>query len=260
MPAPASDRKSWASPSPLQEAGSLVRQQGLRSFAKLSFQWVTLPLWRRRARRTTFRYQGEDHHYALDRYRLTWSNERAVEIPLALAQLRARPGRVLEVGDVLGHYVPVTHRVIDKYHPRPGVEPIDVLAVEPDARYDLILSVSTLEHVGWDERPRDPEKAPAAVLRLAGCLAPGGRLWFTVPLGYNPDFDRRLGQGVLGLTEVHCLVRTGELEWREIPWVEPPAFRYGSPYRCANAVAVGILDAAAMGQPPSPEAAPSRVP
>jgi len=175
-----------------------------------------------------------------------------VEIPLALAQLRSRlsrPSRVLEVGDVLGHYIEVDHRVIDKYEPRPGVEPLDVLELPLEDRYDLILSVSTLEHVGWDERPRDPDKAPAAVRHLAGCLAPGGRLWFTVGLGYNPDFDRRLGDGSLGLTALHCLARTGELEWREIAWEERLSYRYGAPYRCANAVAICILDAAASPRP-----------
>ena len=56
-----------------------------------------------------------------------------------------------------------------------------------------IMSISTMEHVGWDESPRDPNKIPLALenLRLK-CLAPGGEIVVTVPIGYNAYLDKLL--------------------------------------------------------------------
>ena len=41
-----------------------------------------------------------------------------------------------------------------------GTPGIDLGGIGP---FDLIVAISTLEHVGWDESPRDPAKAPRAV-------------------------------------------------------------------------------------------------
>jgi hypothetical protein len=190
-----------------------------------------------------FRYDGREYPYLLERYRFTWLNERAVEIPLALEQLRRYPPTaVLEVGNVLRHYVASDHRVVDKYERARGVENVDVLALSPRVRYSLVVSVSTLEHVGWDEHPRDPDKAGAAIAHLQRCVAPGGRLFFTVPLGWNPRLDALLNDNALNLTRTDCLVRTGDLEWRQVPWGTQGCRRYGSPFPWANAIAIGIYE------------------
>ena len=38
-------------------------------------------------------------------------------------------------------------------------------------KYDLIVTISTLEHVGWDEEPRDPSKVLRAIENLKSCYA-----------------------------------------------------------------------------------------
>src|SRR2546430_9278756 len=65
--------------------------------------------------------------------------------------------------------------------------------------YDLIVSVSTLEHVGYDEDPREPDKAARAVRNLLGLLAPGGTMLATIPIGHNRDLDDAL----MGRSEEH---------------------------------------------------------
>jgi SAM-dependent methyltransferase len=120
--------------------------------------------------------------------------------------------------------------VVDQYERAAGVENIDVLEISPENRYALILSISTLEHVGWDEPPRHPGKAAAAIRHLQRCVAPGGRLFFTVPLGWNPPLDQALTDARLGLTRVDCLVRTGDCEWRQVPWGPQGPSRYGAPF------------------------------
>jgi hypothetical protein len=170
----------------------------------------------------TFVVDGTALPYFRHGYHYTWLNERAVEIPLAEAALDAAgtSARVLEVGNVLGHYRPVTHTVVDKYERSPGVRNVDVVDIGADLAgpYDLILAVSTLEHVGLDEAVQDPEKPARAIAHLTSLLAPGGRLWCTFPVGYNPALDERLRDGRLGFDRLTALRRTGRANrWEQVP-------------------------------------------
>jgi len=141
----------------------------------------------------TFAFQGREYHYLYHPYNLTWRNERSVEVPIALELLGSYEGQpVLEVGNVLSYYVDTDHEVLDKYEAAPGVINADAVGFDPGRKYGLILSISTLEHVGRDEEPREPGKPLAAIRNLAGLLASGGRMVATVPIGLNPDLDRLL--------------------------------------------------------------------
>lgn len=89
--------------------------------------------------------------------------------------------KILEVGNVLSHYFPVNHDIVDKYEKADGVINQDVIDFYPSKRYDLIISISTLEHVGWDENLRDhkilrdPMKVLHAIENLKRLLAPEGK-------------------------------------------------------------------------------------
>jgi len=165
-----------------------------------------------------FELQSERYPYLFHRYKRTWLTERAVEVPVAQALVDRHPGRrVLEVGNVLSHYRRQTHLVVDKYERAPGVLNRDVLELEPLGSFDVIVAISTLEHVGWDERPRDPEKVLRAVDALRARLAPGGQLLFTVPVGYNPIFDAALRENQIELSGAAALRRAGAgASWREV--------------------------------------------
>lgn len=168
----------------------------------------------------TFRHDGVDVPYLRHRYNSTWLNERAVEVPLAAAVLAGTPStaRVLEVGNVMAHYQPITHTVVDRYEQAPGVLNLDVVDIDLPGPFDLVLAVSTLEHVGFDEEVRDPGKPARAIARLTSLLAPGGRLWITIPVGYNPDLDAGARDGTFGFTRMTALRRTGrDNRWEEIP-------------------------------------------
>jgi hypothetical protein len=140
----------------------------------------------------------------------------------------------------------VAHTVADKYERAPGVHNVDVVDVgdgDLAGPYDLILAVSTLEHVGLDEEVQDPDKPARAVARLASLLAPGGRLFCTFPVGYNPALDERLRTDGLGFTRLTALRRTG----RDNRWVQAPLDEvWGVPYDrllyTAHAVVVAELE------------------
>lgn len=125
-------------------------------------------------------------------YNTTIRNERAVELAVAFDWLAGCDGDGLEVGNVLGHYGIAGHRVVDLHEQAPGVENIDVFEIH--GRFDWIVSISTVEHVGWDDG-RDPTGAAFAVTYLRSLLRPGGELLVTVPLGWNPPLDARLPLG-----------------------------------------------------------------
>lgn len=185
----------------------------------------------------TFSYAGEQVPYFRHPYNWTWLNERAVEVALAERALAARPGaRVLEVGNVLAHYRPVTHDVVDKYERAPGVRNADVLDLA--GRYDLVVSVSTLEHVGLDEDVRDPGKPVRAVRRLRELLAPGGRLWVTLPVAYNPDLDAAVRDGRIAFDSLAALRREPRANvWRQVPVAEV----WDAPYDRLLYTAHGLL-------------------
>ncbi|MGO9960659.1 MAG: class I SAM-dependent methyltransferase, partial [Solirubrobacteraceae bacterium] len=187
-----------------------------------------------------FHFRGQSHPYLYRRHKRTWLTERAVEVPVIQAIVdRHADKRILEVGHVLGHYRPQSHLVIDKYEQAPGVLNRDVLALgDLGGAFDLIVAISTLEHVGHDEQPRDPDKARRAVAALRERLAPGGRLVLTVPVGYNPAFDAALRSGAIAVGETAALRRVGgATRWREVA----PADVWSAPYDFLLYSARGVL-------------------
>jgi SAM-dependent methyltransferase len=188
--------------------------------------------------RRTFEVGGERFHYYSHPYNTTWTNERAVELPIVLAEMSKRAGaRILEVGNVLAHYGISGHVVVDKYERAPGVHNLDMLDFKPDRPFDLIVSISTLEHVGFDEDVVDPDKPARALAHLRGLLAPGGLLLMTFALGYNHTLDAQLLAGSLPITELLYLRRIS----RDNRWVEATADEcrevgYAAPYPRGNAI------------------------
>lgn len=193
----------------------------------------------------TFTFQGETYENFWRRYNATWRNERAVEIPITRRVIEKSPAsKILEVGNVLSHYGPVRHDVVDKYEQAYGVINEDVCTFRPVQKYDLIVSVSTLEHVGWDEHPRQPEKVLTAFENLRSLLAPGGRIFVTLPLGYNPPLDEWIRKGKISFTKRFYLKRMSPAnDWRETEYAEVLGAAYDSFVPTATALAVGYIEA-----------------
>lgn len=176
-----------------------------------------------------FTYKRRRLDYFDHEYNDTRQNERAVEVAVALDWLPTE-GRGLEVGNVLGHYGVTGHRVVDLTEEAPGVDNLDVFQIH--GRYDWIVSISTVEHVGWDVTPRDPDAAARAIDYLTGLLAPGGRMLITVPGGYHPPLDDHLATLNNGCT----YVRNGD-GWKRTN--KPTFLPYGASTRWAESVWIG---------------------
>lgn len=209
--------------------------------ASLALAHATYPVSVRRQRRRTFAFRGTQLHYETSRWNNAWLNERAVEIAIARDVLAGRSGEMLEVGNVLGHYGWKSDAVLDLFEGLPGVINEDVRTWRTDQRYSTIASISTLEHVGWDDPVKDPRGAVAAVENLRTLLKPGGLLLVTVPLGYNSFLDAALRSQELQFDEMFYVERTTAAnDWRETTADAALSRPYGSRFRNGNAVLVGI--------------------
>jgi hypothetical protein len=192
---------------------------------------------------STFTFRGKSYRYLWHRYNATWRNERAVEVAIARGFLAGMPpDRVLEIGNVLSHYGPISHDVVDKYERAESIRNEDVCNFKSDKKYALILSISTLEHVGWDEEPRDPSKVLRAFENLQSLLTPEGKLVVTIPLGYNPSLDRMIEEGRISFTErVYLKRKLRRNEWSEVSAAEVCHPHYDRQVYSAHELLVGII-------------------
>lgn len=181
----------------------------------------------------TFTWWDTELDYCTDDYNSAALNERAVEIPIASHFVDQQHGDGLEVGRVLGHHRPTSWTVLDRYEP--GAVNADVF--EWDQPVDWIVSVSTLEHVRWDEEPREAVGSERALRHLLGLLRPGGRMLVTVPVGYHETFDLALLTGKIPNLKRACtLVRTGGA-WEQTDTLTPLPYGLTTPW--AESVWIG---------------------
>jgi SAM-dependent methyltransferase len=133
-------------------------------------------------------------------------DERVIEIPWVLSRYRAER-RVLDVGTAhavpvyLRHLrslgVPELHGVDLSDRPVKGVQmsQADVRRMPfANAFFDLVLCVSTLEHIGYDNTsygvslPREQGGDHAALLEIRRVLKDDGHVLITVPFGRLQDY------------------------------------------------------------------------
>jgi SAM-dependent methyltransferase len=197
----------------------------------------------RRGAHGTFEFDGESYRYLYHRYKHTWLTERAVEVPIVQRLVDREAGaRVLEAGNVLSHYRAQDHLVVDKYERAQGVVNRDILDLGDLGSFDLVVAISTLEHVGWDEHPRRPERALEAVRELRAHVGPGGRLVITHPVGYNPRLDQALRDGAVPFSRAGALRRVGGGTcWRQVALDEAWATSYDFLLFTARAVVIAEI-------------------
>jgi len=197
----------------------------LRKALAYVFWYIPLTWYFKKARwQSTFMFAGKVYHYHYELYNATWRNERAVEIPIGQAMVHEgllEGLRVLEVGNVLGHYCNRWHYVLDRYEHGVGIINEDIASYKPVMKYDVVVVISTLEHVGWDEIPRHPDRLLAAIYDLkTNVIELGGKAVITLPLGYNAYLDNLLETGQLKFEGIRCLKRSSHRsrDWREVEW------------------------------------------
>ena len=207
------------------------RQTGIPRAVRYSFNYLLCNRLRRLGpTEYSFRISGREIEYL----REPECTERRVEAPVALTFVEAHlpsDSNWLEVGNTLHRFRAAPHLVVDKYETAPSVLNFDVLDYHPAQKLGLVVSVSTLEHVGFDEVPAEAGKFERAVRHLyTNCLTEGGWLLVTLPTGYNPEVDRVLLEGSLGLGKVAYLRRISRFNtWREVSFEDASKAGRGFP-------------------------------
>jgi len=225
----------------------------------------------------TFIFNKKEFNY--NRIKFNNPTERAVEIPIAfnfLADLN-KPASVLEVGNVLSHYENhlsetlgiTSRRIVDKFEVEVGVDNEDLMNLPSEEKYDAIVSLSTVEHIGEKGDPsgeygeqteiRDLEAPLKAIAKIYDLLAPDGKALITVPFGklidgewyiqFSKEYLYLLGKkyGIpKEAVSVNCLKlidretngSSFNVLWEELDALELSYVEYGSPFSQANAIAV----------------------
>lgn len=203
------------------------------------------------------------------------SDERAIEIPWCLARYDGE-GRVLDLGYAFAepaYLAGLTGLDADELvgvdlaeADVPGLRPVvaDVRELPfTDGSFDLVLCVSTLEHVGRDnavyavDAPRDESGDEAALRELHRVLADDGRLLVSVPTGEQDDQGwqvQRPPDDWIGLFE-RCgflvfedeLYLHGEDGWRSATPAEVRGAAYGAGGPGAGALLLAELRPRSIG-------------
>lgn len=222
----------------------LVTRNGLLTVLAKPIRLVFAPLIIARLAKREFKLKGRHYAYFFHSYNTTWINERCVEIPFIRQEIANIPAdSILEVGNVLNHYDQMSHEVLDKYELGRNVINQDVCDFQPAKMYDRIVSISTFEHIGFDDRAdgSSGEKIHDAIRKTRSWLRPHGRFVLTAALGYNRQFDDLVRHGLCDGAQLLFMERVGRSEWRECSGRDVLNARYSSPFPYGNALVFAII-------------------
>jgi len=194
------------------------------------------------AHRGTFLFKNKELGYFNHWYNTTYVNERSIEIPIAVDFIRNHPPeRILEIGNVLSHYFPFHHLVIDRYETGGNVKNIDIVRLQLGRQYERIVSISTMEHVGWDDRPQNPGKLSKSIGIIKDHLTPDGKFLMTFPIGYNPVLDDTMDRHEIAFSEVYYYKKDVGNTWFPCEWKDIRDLKGGFPDFAARGIVVGII-------------------
>jgi len=143
----------------------------------------------------------------------------------------------------MNNYFEFEHDVVDKYDSGKGIINEDIVDFNPNKKYDVIVSISTLEHVGWDELPKKESKVMKAIEHLKELLKNDGVMIITMPLGYNHYFDKTIMTNLAGFTKMHFMQRISKSnKWQEISLNDINSIQYGTPFPFANGLIIGCYE------------------
>lgn len=199
-------------------------------------------------KRDGFVFNSTKHDYFYHHYNMTILNERFIEVPIVKEYLNDYIGEnILEIGNVLSHYFDVkkefssNYTIVDKYETAPGVLNEDIIGYHPEKPFDLIVSISTIEHAGIDEpnEKRDYKKVNYIIRKINTMLSPGGTFVCTLPIGYHPTLQNDVNKL---FDEVYYLRRISETNrWEQCEEEDIDGIIYGKPFNAANALIIGII-------------------
>ncbi|TXT62869.1 MAG: hypothetical protein BAJALOKI3v1_480012 [Promethearchaeota archaeon] len=230
----------------IRDVKSYIEMKGFLFILKYVLRIIVYRNWLYKKYRKDWKFTFDDEKYKYFHhlYNTTWENERAVEIPIIKKIFdNYRENRILEVGNVLSHYFDLNHDVIDKYEMNPEIINMDIIDYNPQKNYELIISISTLEHIGYDEKPRKPRKIFRVINHLKKLLASKGKMIVTIPIGYNPYLDYYLKNNLIKFDQTFFLKRISkDNRWKQVKNINIIIdAEFGEPFPNANGLFIGCI-------------------
>jgi hypothetical protein len=221
-----------------------------------------------------FSYQGKCLPY--NRIQYNNPSERAVEVSIGFDFLAnvLKPARILEVGNVLSHYenslslhTGIFRKVVDKFEIDLGVDNEDLMFLSPEEKYDAIVSISTVEHIGQGVTPvgtygentqkRDLEAPLKAIAKIYDLLTAGGTALISVPFGrlidgrwyiqFSSEYlsllekyipKEAIAANFLKLVDRDPTNHSVRMLWEDVDAAELSKVEYNHPFSAANSIAI----------------------
>jgi len=218
-----------------------AKRFGIRELFIKPLRVAFAPLILKMIPRRSFLFDGKEIPLFYHRYNITWAGERAVEVPVARNFLKGLRGKkVLEVGNVLSYYYKPWWDVLDKFEKKKFLIREDISNFKPVGKYDYIVSISTFEHIGFDDGSigeGSREKILKGLMNIKkNCLKTGGLLMFTIPIGYNPEMDGLVFNKKMNFQK-KFVKKVSKSGWAQIGEDEARKCSYGRPFPYGNCVA-----------------------
>jgi hypothetical protein len=189
-----------------------------------------------------FEFEGVRLRYYCHWYNLSYTNERAVELAIFSELLkRIKPEGILEIGAVLPQYINSPHLVIDKFEKNERFQNIDIQDYRPTKKFRLIISISTLEHIGYDEEPTDTGKLDIALDVIRQSLDTGGLFMASIPIGYNPHLSLFLQEERFFDKFIYLRRINKRNDWVVTDKEKALSCNFGRPFPFGNAIAICAL-------------------
>jgi hypothetical protein len=169
--------------------------------------------------------------------------ERDIEIPIIMDLISSyNKENTLEVGNVLNSYGLIDTDVLDKYEIGDGIINKDIRIYKSNKLYHCVVSVTTLEHVGKDDDPKESNGIISAIRNILDLLFDGGCLFFTVPVGYNKDMDQLFRDNKVPVSELYAIKRVSEdNKWEQCSIEDALTHQYGYPFWATNSSLIGVV-------------------
>jgi len=209
----------------------------MKSIKKLIYKFIYYVY--KLIRPKSFTFQNKKINYENSFYNTSFINERSIEVPIVKELIleetlsknicsneNTKKFEILEIGNVLSYYnINLKRDIVDKYEQAENVINEDIEFFNPGKKYDLIISISTLEHVGNDA----PEEIDSAKLGRVlkhiteNLISETGTIIITLPINQNKNTDSYIFSNSLSGKIFHnfkVFERNSFLFnlWKEIPY------------------------------------------
>ena len=196
-------------------------------------------------RNKTFIFDGVTLNYFYHKYNVTYENERIIVIPIILYLIKKYGiNTYTELGNVLSYYKLQSKSIIDKYDNSKDIIKEDITYYKPISKFKNIISISTLEHIGWDESERNYCKiTPTFINIFNNVLDKNGYFIFSFPIGYNPYLDSYLNNNLEKFIEIYSFIRINKSnEWRNVKYDKTRNSKFGTPFKNANELIICVTN------------------